>query len=134
MTETPDPQHPTQPDPQSQGQQPAQQWAGVIPYVEHHEGERRMLTLHLTTGNVMIQSSQQGKLPPIVSIDGRQYIVYWGSMTFEVPADRAVHVSVHVEGDYVTQAASTLLPPGPSLALQYSTNFRSGGGTLAQVG
>lgn len=106
-------------------------WAGAIPYVDHHDGERRILTMHVTTGNAMLGG---GKIPPIVSIDGRQYIVYWGSMTFEVPADRSVHVSVHVEGEYITQAASILLPPGGPVALRYSTNYGSGIGQLVPVG
>ncbi|WP_244931267.1 hypothetical protein [Nocardioides sp. W7] len=99
---------------------------GVIPYVEHHTGERRVLTLHLTSGNSMLTA----KNPPVVSIDGRQYLVYWGSVSFEVPADRAVHVSVHIEAERIGQAASALLPPGESLALTYSTDFMSGNGSL----
>lgn len=100
--------------------------AGVIPYVEHHLGERRVLTLHLTTGNSLLG----GKTTPVVSIDGRQYLVYWGSVSFEVPADRAVHVSVHVEVERVGQVASALLPPGGSLAMTYATDFMSGVGSL----
>lgn len=98
--------------------------AGVIPYVDHHAGERRLLTLHLTSGN------WTGKNPPIVSVDGRQYIVYWGSVTFEVPGDRSVHVSVHIEAERIGQAASVLLPPGNSVALTYRTDFMSGQGSL----
>jgi hypothetical protein len=100
--------------------------AGVIPYVDWHTGERRLLTLHLTSGNSMLT----GKTPPVVSIDGRQYLVYWGSVSFEVPADRAVHVSVHVEAERIGQAASALLPPGNSVVLTYSTDFMSGQGSL----
>jgi hypothetical protein len=100
--------------------------AGVIPYVDHHDGERRLLTLHLTSGNAMLM----GKNPPIVSIDGRQYLVYWGSVTFEVPGDRAVHVSVHIEAERLAQVATTLLPPGNAVALTYATDFMSGQGSL----
>ncbi|WP_193605761.1 hypothetical protein [Nocardioides dongkuii] len=99
---------------------------GVIPYVEFHTGERRVLTVHLTSGNGMLTS----KVPPVVSIDGRQYVVYWGSVSFEVPADRAVHLSVHVEGAHLGQAATALLPPGGALALTYRTDFLSGVGSL----
>ena len=98
----------------------------VIPYVEHHTGQRRLLTLHLTTGNALVRS----KIPPIVGIDGRSYVVYWGAVTFEVPADRNVHVSVHVEGDAIVQAASALLPPGGSLTLTYATDYPTGRGSL----
>jgi len=99
---------------------------GVIPYVEAHTGPKRTLTLNLTTGNSVLKS----KIPPIVSIDGRQYVVYWGSVTFEVPADRACHVSVHCEGEHIGQAASLLLRPGESLQLTYETNYLSGNGSL----
>jgi hypothetical protein len=98
----------------------------VIPYVEHHTGARRTLLLHLTTGNAIVRA----KIPPIVGIDGRSYVVYWGPVTFEIPADRAVHVSVHCEGDAIVQAASALLPPGESLTLTYATDHLTGRGTL----
>ena len=109
----------------------AQPLPGVIPYVEFHQGARRVLTLNLTTGNSMAASKHR----PIVSIDGRQYLVVWGAVPFEVPADRNVHVSVHVEGDYITQVASMLLPPGEQpLVFRYETHYGSGVGTLAQQG
>jgi len=98
----------------------------VIPYVDHHAGPRRLLQFNLTSGN----STLKAKIPPIVSIDGRQYFVYWGTMTFEIPADRPVHVSVHVEGERIHQVASALLPPGESLTLTYATNYMSGVATL----
>jgi hypothetical protein len=98
----------------------------AIPYVDHHTGARRWLQFNLTSGNATLKA----KIPPIVSIDGRQYLVYWGTMTFEIPADRPVHVSVHVEGERIGQAASALLPPGDSLTLTYATNYMSGVATL----
>ena len=99
---------------------------GVIPYVEHHTGERRLLTLNLTTGNALVRE----KIPPIVGIDGRSYVVYWGTVTFEIPADRNVHLSVHCEGDAIVQATSALLPPGEALTLTYATDYPTGRGTL----
>lgn len=99
---------------------------GVIPYVEHHAGERRVLTLHLSSGRGLATSTT----PPIVSVDGRQYLVYWGSVHFEIPADRAVHLSVHVEAERITQVASALLPPGNALAMTYTTDYMSGQGSL----
>ena len=100
----------------------------VIPYVEWHPGAKRLLSLHLTTGNALVRA----KIPPIVGIDGRSYVVYWGPVTFEIPADRNVHVSVHVEGDAIVQAASALLPPGEGLTLVYETDYPTGRGTLRQ--
>lgn len=105
---------------------------GVIPYVDHHDGPRRLLVVDLTTGNAMIR----GKIPPIVSIDGRRYLVYWGAVRFEVPADRACHVSVHVEGERLAQHASVLLTPGErgeTVRLHYATNYGTGIGTLVPV-
>ncbi|SDS59757.1 hypothetical protein [Microlunatus soli] len=102
--------------------------AAVIPYVEPYDGDRRVLRLNLTTGNRMLQ---KGQIPPVVAIDGRQYIVYWGTVSFEIPADRACHLSVHVDSERIAQVASTLLPPGDlPVELTYATNFISGVGTL----
>lgn len=100
---------------------------GVIAYVEFHTGPRRLLTVDLTTGS----SRMQDKYRPIASIDGRQYVVVWGPVTWEIPADRNVHVSVHLEGDYIAQAASVILPPGDGrVMLHYATDYGSGIGSL----
>ena len=101
---------------------------GVIAYVDYHDGPRRLVTLDLTTGNAMVRD----KYRPIVSIDGRQYVVVWGQVTWEIPADRNVHLSVHIEGDYLAQAASLILPPGTANEVRrYETHYGSGIGTLA---
>ena len=71
---------------------------------------------------------------PIASIDGRQYAVVWGTVTFEIPAGRNVHVSVYVEAAFITQAASMLLPPGTDpLRYVYETHYTSGVGSLTLV-
>lgn len=102
----------------------------LIPYVDYHQGPRRVLTLELTTGNGTVAA----KYRPIASIDGRQYVVLWGPVHFEVPADRNVHVSVHLEGDLVSQVASVLLGPGEApLSFRYETHYASGVGTLTPV-
>lgn len=102
---------------------------GVIPYVEFHTGPCRVLTLNLTSGNTVAISRHR----PIVSIDGRQYLVIWGAVSFEVPADRNVHVSIHIEADYITQVASMLLPPNPQdQAFRYETHYASGLGALSE--
>ena len=42
-----------------------------------------------------------------------------------------VHISVHVEGDAIVQAASALLPPGEhALAMTYATDYPTGRGSL----
>ena len=107
-----------------------QQAPWLIPYVDYYQGSVRVLTLHLTTGNTMVAS----KYRPIVSIDGRQYVVVWGGVSFEIPAERNVHVSVHLHGDIVGQTASILLPAGGNpIAFQYETHYTSGTGSLAPI-
>jgi hypothetical protein len=64
---------------------------GVIPYVDHHDGPRRLLTVEIPHLGHTVRA-----YAPVASIDGRQYVVSWGSVSFEVPADRNVHVSVHL--------------------------------------
>lgn len=104
---------------------------GRISYVDHYAGTLRPLTLLLTTGNAMVGA----KYRPVASIDGRQYVVVWGEVSFDVPAERNVHVSVHLEGEILGQAASLVLPPGADpVAFRYETHYGSGVGTLTPVG
>ncbi|MGO2110594.1 MAG: hypothetical protein ACTH31_03180 [Pseudoclavibacter sp.] len=96
---------PAQPAPPHDQAPPQEHWPGVIPYVEAYSGARRLLTLDgISSGNAV--------LPPVVSIDGRQYFTFWGRVTFEIPAERGVHLSVHLEGDSIRGARSALIPPG----------------------
>ncbi|GAB3719156.1 hypothetical protein GCM10027598_31520 [Amycolatopsis oliviviridis] len=106
---------------------------GVIPYVDNHDGERRLLTVDVRPFPTMRQT-----YVPFVSIDGRQYVVSWGSVTFEVPADRNVHVSVHLQTNYgagssATSFASIVLAPhqGP---VRLATQLTSQGGSILPVG
>lgn len=93
-----------------------------VPYVEYHLGERRVLLLRL------LSSGMLGSFPPVVSIDGRQYISVWGDVPFEIPADRPVHVSVHVEYERMASAASVLLPPQAPPFLTFQSSW---GGTAS---
>jgi hypothetical protein len=96
----------------------------VIPYVEPHSGPRRMLTLEITTPVRPPVLSGLATAPvlfvPFAGIDGRQYVVPWGSVSFEIPADRNVHVSVHLasngggETALLSPFASIVLYPGPN--------------------
>ena len=106
---------------------PDQPW--LIPYVDYYTGATRVLTLELTSSNGTVVAKHR----PIVSIDGRQYVVVWGLVSFEIPADRNVHVSVHVQADIVAQVASLLLPPGGSTALRYETQYLAGVGSLTPI-
>jgi hypothetical protein len=109
-------------------EQPGQ--AGVVPYVEWHTGPRRTLTidLHPRTGALTVISPD--RIAPTVGIDGRQYVVYWGRVYFEVPADRGVHVAVSLQEGVA--ASSLLLPPGDSTYLSYVADFGAGRATLTE--
>ncbi len=95
-----------------------------IPYVEHHEGERRLLTLTLGHPGGPRNSAV------VVGIDGRSYVVTWPVAVFEIPADRPVHVSVHLTGtEYPCPAAVLLFPPSvPQLTYRMASG--SGAATL----
>ena len=85
--------------------------AGVIPYVDHHTGPKRLVTIGISAGGGMLSSMAKTTTKPNVFVDGRQYIVYWGEVTVEVPADRSVHIGVGMQDGI--RGASVLLPPGP---------------------
>ncbi len=99
--------------------------AHSIPYVDHHTGAKRVLLMHLRPPGAT------SKIPPVVSIDGRQYVVFWGTVAFEVPADRPVHVSVHLIANTMTQAGTALLLPPHKPELTYNTNYMSGQASLS---
>jgi len=83
---------------------------GVIPYVDHHTGPKRYVTIGLTAGGSPLAGYSKAMVKPNLFVDGRQYIVYWGEVTIEVPADRAVHLGVGMQDGL--RGASMLLPPG----------------------
>jgi hypothetical protein len=87
---------------------------GVIPYVDHHDGPRRLLTVEIPHLGHTVRA-----YAPIASVDGRQYVVSWGFVSFEIPADRNVHVSVHLHTNSghdhtITPFASIVLSPHPA--------------------
>jgi hypothetical protein len=84
--------------------------AGVIPYVDHHTGPKRYVTVGLEAGGGPLGSVSKSTVKPNLFVDGRQYIVYWGQVTVEVPADRPVHLGVGMQDG--VRGASLLLPPG----------------------
>lgn len=95
---------------------------GVIPYVDHHTGPKRYVSVTLeTTGANPMKGYAASMVAPNLFVDGRQYIVYWGRVTVEVPADRAVHLGVGMQDGM--RGASMLLPPGPEpLDLSYQVS------------
>ena len=81
---------------------------GVIPYVDFHDGPRRILTV-ISEGSRLITSTSR----PVVLVDGREYHCVWGPVTFEVPADRNVHIGGYIlGGQTITGMGSFLLEPG----------------------
>jgi len=84
---------------------------GVIPYVDHHTGPKRYVTIGLAAGGSPLAGYSKSMVKPNLFVDGRQYIVYWGQVTIEVPADRAVHLGIGMQDGI--RGASLLLPPGP---------------------
>ncbi|MEV6910999.1 hypothetical protein [Amycolatopsis sp. NPDC051071] len=106
---------------------------GVIPYVDNHDGPRRLLTIDISLHH------HAKVFAPLASIDGRQYVVSWGSVTFEIPADRNVHVSVYLQTNYsgnssvATPFASIVLAPYPG-PVRLATQFTNAEGTLLPVG
>lgn len=79
---------------------------GVIPYVDVHDGPKRYVTFHLA------RSGTTAAMSLVLGVDGRRYMVVEGAVSVEVPADRAVHLSVHLEGDRPAFVSSMLLEPG----------------------
>lgn len=100
---------------------------GLIPYVDNHDGPRRRLDVD-TTG----ASSHR---VPQIAIDGRNYVVYYGRVSFEVPADRPVHVAAWVNsGDsgLIYSASHLLLPQhAPLLVWRKVGSFSMEGQFLA---
>ena len=82
---------------------------GVIPYVEAHDGPRRVITVRLVEPSSPLSGMTTSMVMPNVFVDGRQYIVYWGTVSLEAPADRAVHLAVGMQDGL--RGASVLLPP-----------------------
>ena len=106
---------------------------GVVPYVEWHTGARRILTIDLRNHGTFLSAMSVDRIVPTVGIDGRQYVVYWGRVFFEVPADRGVHVAVSLQDG--VQASSLLIEPGEpgeGAYLDYVADFSSGRATLVR--
>lgn len=107
---------------------------GVIPYVDNHDGPRRLLTVEIPP----ISGNAVRYYMPIASIDGRQFVVSWGAISFEIPADRNVHVSVHMQTNYAsgmtsTPFASIVLGPHPA-PVRLATRFTNAEGSLTPIG
>lgn len=87
---------------------------GVIPYIDVHHGPRRFVTVSIEGPRTPLAGATIGQIQPNLFVDGRQFIVYWGQVTVEVPADRAVHLGIGLQDGL--RGASLLLEPGTDAA------------------
>ena len=88
--------------------------AAPIPWAGDRTVPLRVLTLHLRPTPLTRFVS------PAVLVDGRQYVVAWGWVTLEVPADRPVHIAAVVLHRRPLGAASLVLEPEDRPVLEYS--------------
>jgi len=84
--------------------------SGVIPYIDHHLGPKRLVTVTLEPVKALVRGVTEKMRQPTLHVDGRPFIVYWGQVTVEAPADRAVHIAVGLQDGL--RGASVLLDPG----------------------
>ena len=88
---------------------------GVIPYIDVHDGPKRLVAVTIEPVKALLSGVTEKMLMPTLSVDGRPFVVYWGTVTVEAPADRAVHLAVGMqdgmrEGDIVTTDRSVDAP------------------------
>ena len=86
----------------------------VIPYGGQPAASKRVLDFCLKPSLISKGSS------PVVGIDGLSYSSSWGRHLFEIPADRPVHLSVHIQRQAQVGTASLVLSPQELAMLDYS--------------
>jgi hypothetical protein len=86
----------------------------VISYGGQPPGSRRVLELDLRRSAVA-----RGR-HPIVTVDGLAYTCEWGLVRLEIPADRATHLSVHIDGPRHIGAATAMVGPDQPAVLAYA--------------
>ena len=104
---------------------------GVIPYIDVHDGPKRLVTVTLEPVKALVRGLTEKMVQPNLFVDGRQFIVYWGTVTVEAPADRAVHVAVGLQDGL--RGASVLLEPGPGPETVHYTVPGAGQASLDRV-
>ena len=104
---------------------------GDIPYIDHHIGRKRLVTVTLEPIKALLGGATEKMMQPTLHVDGRPFIVYWGRVTVEAPADRAVHVAVGLQDGL--RGASVLLEPGVDPAYLLYQVPAVGQATLARV-
>jgi hypothetical protein len=88
--------------------------AALIPWAGDRAVPLRVLTLDLRP------TTLTRGISPAVLLDGRQYVVAWGHVALEVPADRPAHVTVLALHRRPLAAASLVLMPDRQPVLEYS--------------
>jgi hypothetical protein len=88
--------------------------AALIPWAGDRNVPLRLLAIDLRATTLAKGVS------PAVLVDGRQYVVDWGRVALEVPADRPVHVCVLALHRRPLGVASLVLMPDREPALEYS--------------
>ena len=105
--------------------------AGVIPYIDHHTGPKRLVTVTMEPVKALVRGVTEKMMQPTLHVDGRPFIVYWGRVTVEAPADRAVHLAVGLQDGM--RGASVLLEAGTGPAHLLYQVPGAGQATLARV-
>lgn len=94
-----------------------EQQTWIVPYIEHYVGRRRVLTLDVAVNDRASRSTSV-----VVAIDGRGFRSPHGRNLFEIPAERPVHCSVHLQhvevstlrgNSEIEYVAVIVIPPGP---------------------
>ena len=88
--------------------------SALIPWAGERAAPLRVLSVDLRP------TTLTRGISPAVLLDGRQYVVGWGSVALEVPADRPVHVTVLALHRRPLAAASLVLMPDQEPVLEYS--------------
>ena len=105
---------------------------GVIPYIDVHHGPRRYITVSIEGPRSPLAGMTTSQVQPNLFVDGRQFIVYWGQVTVEAPADRAVHLGIGLQDGL--RGASMLLEPGTEPAHLHYRISATGPAVFERVG
>lgn len=101
----------------------------LIPYVDHHQGPRRVLALDLSA----LPGSADSPVAQ-VAVDGRWYVVVAGTVEFEVPADRAVQLSLRPVDGTREHSTSLMVRPEHKATVRYAPAAGALPGALTLIG
>lgn len=101
----------------------------LIPYVDHHQGPRRVLALDLSD----LPGSADAPVAQ-VAVDGRWYVVVAGNVEFEVPADQPVQLSMRPVDGSRDQTTSLMVRPEHTARVRYAPPAAGLPGALTLTG